>query len=422
MCYQERVIADAPQPVAPIPAAQLPASADAVVIGAGMVGAAVAAWLAATGRRVCVIDRTGPLGGTSASGEGNILLSDKLPGPELSLALRSTQLWLDLAEQAGDAVEFERKGGVVVAASQPQLDALAGLAEAQRDAGVQATALDAAALREAEPQLAPGLPGGAFYPQDCQVQPMRAAMACLSRAAATGRLTVTRAEATGLLPRHGAAHLVTDRGQVAAPVVVNAAGPWGGEVARRLGSFLPVRPRRGHILVTEPLPVLVRHKVYESDYVGAVASDGGLACSAVVEATVSGTVLIGSSRDFGGSLPGAPGRPGPPPDAAVLAEMARRAIALFPFLRAVRAIRAYTGYRPACADHLPVIGPDPLVAGLYHATGHEGAGIGLAPATAELLTALIDHAPPPVDPAPFSPGRFHAQDAAQQTTGGHDDR
>jgi len=275
VCYQERVIADAPQPVAPIPAAQLPASADAVVIGAGMVGAAVAAWLAATGRRVCVIDRTGPLGGTSASGEGNILLSDKLPGPELSLALRSTQLWLDLAEQAGDAVEFERKGGVVVAASQPQLDALAGLAEDQRAAGVQATALDAAALREAEPQLAPGLPGGAFYPQDCQVQPMRAAMACLSRAAATGRLTVTRAEATGLLPRHGAAHLVTDRGQVAAPVVVNAAGPWGGEVARRLGSFLPVRPRRGHILVTEPLPVLVKHKVYESDYVGAVASDGG---------------------------------------------------------------------------------------------------------------------------------------------------
>jgi D-hydroxyproline dehydrogenase subunit beta len=409
------VIAAAPQPVAPIPAAQLPASADAVVIGAGMVGAAAAAWLAATGRRVCVIDRTGPLGGTSASGEGNILLSDKLPGPELSLALRSTQLWLDLAEQAAGDIEFERKGGVVVAASQPQLDALAGLAEDQRAAGVQATALDQAGLREAEPQLAPGLPGGAFYPQDCQVQPMRAAMACLSRAAATGRLTVTRAEATGLLTRHGAPHLVTDRGRVAAPVVVNAAGPWGGEVARRLGSFLPVRPRRGHILVTEPLPVLVRHKVYESDYVGAVASDGGLACSAVVEATVSGTVLIGSSRDFGGRLPGARGRP-VPPDQAVLAEMARRAIALFPFLREVRAIRAYTGYRPACADHLPVIGPDPLVAGLYHATGHEGAGIGLAPATAELLTALIDHAPPPVDPAPFSPGRFHAQGTRAQQT------
>jgi glycine/D-amino acid oxidase-like deaminating enzyme len=429
LCYEEQVItADAVS----IPAVQLPASADAVVIGAGMVGAATAAWLTATGRRVCVIDRAGPLGGTSASGEGNILVSDKLPGPELSLALRSTQLWLELADQAAGAIEFERKGGVVVATSQPQLDALARLSDGQRAAGVEATALDPAGLREAEPHLAPGLPGGAFYPQDCQVQPMRAAMAYLARAAATGLLTVTRAEVTGLLPRHGAAHLVTDRGQVATPVVVNAAGPWGGEVARRLGSFLPVRPRRGHILVTEPLPVLVRHKVYESDYVGAVASDGGLACSAVVEATASGTVLIGSSRDFGGlpsggfpaheALPGGRGRPAPP-DQAVLAEMARRAIALFPFLRGVRAIRAYAGYRPACADHLPVIGPDTLVAGLYHATGHEGAGIGLAPATAELLTALIEHAPPPVDPAPFSPGRFSAgHTEAQQTTGGHDDR
>jgi D-hydroxyproline dehydrogenase subunit beta len=389
---------------------QLPATADAVVIGAGIVGAAAAAWLAATGRRVCVVDRTGPLGGTSAAGEGNILVSDKLPGPELDLALRSTALWLELADQDGAAIEFERKGGVVVAAGQPQIDALARLSDDQRAAGVEAVTLDEAGLREAEPHLAPGLPGGAFYPQDCQVQPMRAAMAWLARAAATGLLTVARAEATGLLPRRGAPHLVTDGGQVAAPVVVNAAGPWGGEVAGRLGSGLPVRPRRGHILVTEPLPPLIGHKVYESDYVGAVASDGGLACSAVVEGTASGTVLIGSSRDFGGRLPGAGRRP-PPPDPAVLAEMARRAVALVPFLRDVRAIRAYTGYRPACADHLPVIGPDPLVAGLFHATGHEGAGIGLAPATAELLTALVDGAAPPVDPAPFSPARF----------GGHDD-
>jgi D-hydroxyproline dehydrogenase subunit beta len=415
LCYEELVINAAREPAASIPAAQLPASADVVVIGAGMVGAAAAAWLADTGRRVCVIDRTGPLGGTSAAGEGNILISDKLPGPELSLQLRSTQLWLELAARDGDAIEFERKGGVVVAADQPQIDALARLAEGQRAVGVQATALDPAGLREAEPHLAPGLPGGAFYPQDCQVQPMRAAVACLGRAAATGRLTMVRAEATGLLTRHGTAHLVTDRGQVAAPVVVNAAGPWGGEVARRLGSDLPVQPRRGHILVTEPLPPMVTHKVYASDYVGAVASDGGLACSPVVEATASGTVLIGSSRDFGGRLPGARGR-SLPPDPAVLAELARRAIALFPFLRGVRAIRAYTGYRPACADHLPVIGPDPRVAGLYHATGHEGAGIGLAPATAELLTALIDGAPPLVDPAPFSPGRF----AARQSAGGQD--
>jgi glycine/D-amino acid oxidase-like deaminating enzyme len=384
----------------------LPATADALVIGAGMVGAATAAWLAATGRSVCVIDRTGPLGGTTAAGEGNILLSDKVPGAELSLALRSLALWRRFAAEHGGEFEFEPKGGVVVAHSPGQLDALRDLAGRQRAAGVAVTMLDEGGLRDAEPHLARGLAGGACYPQDCQVQPMSAAMAYLTAAGRAGRLVLARAEATGLQPVDGGTtvRVVTDRGRIAAPVVVNAAGPWSAELARRLGSFLPVRPRRGHILVTEPLPPLITHKVYEADYVGTVGGDGDAgAYSAVLESTASGPILVGSSRDFGGLLePGRPGRP----EVSVLAEIARRAISLFPFLSRVRAIRAYTGFRPACRDHLPVIGRDPVVAGLYHATGHEGAGIGLAPATAELLTAIIDGTATAVDPAPFSPDRF----------------
>ena len=87
--------------------------------------------------------------------------------------------------------------------------------------------------------------------------------------------------------------------------------------------------------------------------------------------------------------------------------MARRAIALFPFLARVRVIRSYTGFRQASPDHLPIIGADPAVPGLFHATGHEGAGIGLAPATAELVAALIDASVatvPPVDGAPVRAG------------------
>jgi glycine/D-amino acid oxidase-like deaminating enzyme len=166
---------------------------------------------------------------------------------------------------------------------------------------------------------------------------------------------------------------------------------------------VPVRPRRGRILVTEPLPAgVIGHKVYEADYVGAVTSDSAeLRCSAVVEGTASGTVLIGSSRDAAGFSAA--------PDPAALAEMARRAVGLFPFLARVRAIRSYTGFRPASPDHLPIIGADARVPGLFHATGHEGAGIGLAPATAELITALVTGATPPVDPAPFGPDRFGAE-------------
>ncbi len=425
---------------------ELPATADVVVIGAGLVGAATAAALAASGRRVCVVDRTGPLGGTTAAGEGNILVSDKLPGPELDLALRSAALWQVFAAEHGSALEYEAKGGVVVAHDVQQLAALRELGERQRAAGVAVEVLNGGALRDAEPRLSRHLAGGAFYPQDAQVQPMRAALAYLALARRCGAQVVGGAEVIALEttpttlialggpgrptapggpgtpgspggpgtpgspggpggpgspggPGGRVSAVVTSRGRVATPVVVNAAGPWSGVVAQRLGSALPVRPRRGRILVTEPISAVIRHKVYEADYVGAVVSDAaGRQCSAVVEGTAAGTVLIGSSRDVAGFSAR--------PDPAALAEMARRAISLFPFLAAVRAIRAYTGFRPASPDHLPVIGADRAVPGLFHATGHEGAGIGLAPATAELITALIDGARPPADAAPFTPARF----------------
>jgi D-hydroxyproline dehydrogenase subunit beta len=391
-----------PGALPPVPGT-LPATADAIVIGAGIVGAAVAARLSAGGRTVCVIDRSSPLGGTSAAGEGNILVSDKLPGPELALALRSDRLWREFAAAHGSEFEFEAKGGVVVAHDQAQLDTLEKLAEQQRAATVQAATLDGPGLRAAEPAISPHLAGGVLYPQDCQVQPMRAVMAYLTEAREHGCTVVAQAAALAAItaPAGVITGVVTNLGVIAAPLVVNAAGPWSAEVASALGSALPVRPRRGRVLVTEPLPPLVRHKVYEADYVGAVASDAeDLACSAVVESTPSGTVLIGSSREFTGFS----GRI----EMRVLSEIARRAISVFPFLGRVRAIRAYGGFRPASPDHLPIIGPDAVIPGLYHATGHEGAGVGLAPATAELLGALIDEKVPPVDPAPFAPGRFTA--------------
>jgi glycine/D-amino acid oxidase-like deaminating enzyme len=412
----------------------LPRGADAVVVGAGMVGAACALYLARAGLRPCVVERGAPASGTTSAGEGNILVSDKLPGPELALALHGLALWQRLAEEldtgdggasaamagpgrAGEPLpaasrggfEMESKGGLVVAHDGAQLDALRTLAAAQRAAGVLVEPADPAGLLELEPCLAPDLAGGALYRQDCQVQPMLATASLLAEACRLGATLVTRTEVLAAERGHGGAvaALITDRGRVAAPVVVNAAGPWSAEVASRLGTRLPVRPRRGHILVTEPLPPVVRRKVYEGDYVDAVQGDSedAAACSAVVEGTASGTILIGSSREFSGF--------DRRPNHDVLAELARRATRLFPFLARVRALRAYLGFRPASPDHLPIIGPDPAAPGIWHASGHEGAGIGLAPATGELLTALITGSPPAVDPVPFAPARFAAPATAQ---------
>ncbi|MFI0793503.1 NAD(P)/FAD-dependent oxidoreductase [Micromonospora rubida] len=372
--------------------------ADVVVIGAGMVGAACAYYAARAGLAVTVVDRGGVAGGTTGAGEGNILFSDKPPGPELALARHSGRLWHELGDDlGGERIELERKGGLVVAASAAEHTALRAFAAGQRAAGVEVLEVPAEALPEHEPHLARDLAGGMYYPQDMQVQPMLAA-AHLLRAAGVPVLTGTTV--TGL--RRGAAGairgVVTDRGVLSTTAVVNAAGVWAAEIAGLAGVGLPVLPRRGFVLVTEALPPLIRHKVYAAGYVANVGrSSEGLEVSPVVEGTRAGTVLIGSTRErvgFDGTV-----------SLSALRQLAAGAVRLFPVLATVSVIRAYRGFRPYSPDHLPMIGADPRVPGLFHASGHEGAGIGLAPATGHAVAALLTGRAPQVDLRPFAPER-----------------
>ncbi|EXU66482.1 FAD-dependent oxidoreductase [Streptomyces sp. PRh5] len=426
----------------------MPKTADLVVIGAGVVGAAAAWFATLAGLRVVVVDRGPIAGGTSGAGEGNVLVSDKEPGPELELARYSRQVWGEDLGPYGEWWEFERKGGLVVASTPAALGALRTLAERQRARGVVVREVSAAELHDLEPRLTREAAGGALYPQDAQVQPMLAAAHLLRLARRRGAVVRTGTEVVGFLRRGGrtgdpatsgvgagssglgagssgggspatpggggagapaapgggagapVTGVRTPHGTVSAPAVLNAAGTWAGAVAGLAGVELPVLPRRGFVLVTEPLPpATVRHKVYAADYVDAVASsDAELQASPVVEGTGGGTVLIGSTRE----RVGFDRRPSP----AAVRALARGAIGLFPMLASVRAMRVYAGFRPYCPDHLPVIGPDPRAPGLWHACGHEGAGIGLAAGTGKLIAQALTGEATDLDLTPFAPGRF----------------
>jgi glycine/D-amino acid oxidase-like deaminating enzyme len=377
-------------------------SCDVVIVGAGAVGAACAYFAARAGLHVMVLDRGGPAGGTTGAGEGNLLVSDKSPGPELELALLSARLWTELADVLPPgAVEYEAKGGLVVAGDPAGITALRAFAAGQAAAGVRVEEVGADGLAEIEPRLAPGFAGAFRYPQDAQVQPALAA-AHLLRAARAAGATVHLGEAVRALFTTADGRLAgvsTPRRDVRCATVVNAAGVWGGAVAALAGTGLPILPRRGFVLVTEPLPRVVRHKVYSADYVADVASgSAALQTSAVVEGTPAGPVLIGASRERVGfdrtlSLP-------------AVRRLAAGAVALFPVLAEVAAIRAYCGFRPYLPDHLPAIGADPRVPGLLHACGHEGAGIGLAPATGMVIAQLLAGEEPAIGLGPFRPERF----------------
>jgi len=373
---------------------------DAIVIGAGVVGACCALALTNAGLKVLIIDRGPVASGTTGAGEGNILVSDKEPSAELTLAIRSRDLWFEIDTDIGGGFELEAKGGVVVSRSAKGISDLKRLSALQKVNGVEVIELDGAGLRKIEPHLSESVDYGVLYPGDAQCQPMLAAAQIIRAVKKRGGSFIQGENVVKINANTGSiTGVTTDKNQYASPIIINATGTWAGEIAKLAGSYLPIMPRRGFILVTSPAPKIVHHKVYDADYVANVASsDADLQSAAVVEGTASGTILIGASRErvgFKGDM-----------DISILRQLARQAISLFPVLADIQLLRAYRGFRPYAPDHLPVIGPDKNIAGLWHAAGHEGAGIGLAPATGDLIAAQITGRTPFMDPSAFSPDRF----------------
>jgi glycine/D-amino acid oxidase-like deaminating enzyme len=361
---------------------------DVAVIGGGIVGAACAYSLSRAGLSVAVVDRAFPAAGTSRACDGLILCSDKTSPGELKLGRASAALWAGLAESLEFGFEYANTG-VIMLYETPE-----GLTAGQKQAmdlcaqGVNAEVLDAASLLALEPNLAPDLAGGVYYLDEAQVDARRATLALLQAAREHGAVLQAETAVTGL--RRDAsgrvAAAMTSAGEIAAGAFVLAAGVWSAEIAASIGLNLPVKPRKGHILVAARVPRMIFHPLLEGSYAASVhASTAAAQVALVAEMTAGGSLLLGSSREFAGF------------DRTVSTQIAQaiaaRSIRYLPALASHSAIRAYAGLRPWSPDHLPLVGPVPNAPGLYLATGHEGAGIGLAPVTGEIVTQwLIDRA------------------------------
>jgi glycine/D-amino acid oxidase-like deaminating enzyme len=379
----------------------MPSSPDVVVVGAGVVGAACAYYLATSGVRVRLLEGSYVASGSSGACEGNVLAWDKELERELPLALRSADLWQTLADELPDDFEYDRKGSIVVAETEAELTASAERARVLAGLGVPGEVLDADALRREEPHAAPDLPGGVLYPGDAQLEP-RLATAALAHAAVAAGAELSVGVAVKRIVRGGngrATGVETASGTIPAGAVVVAAGVWTPKLLETCGLSVPVTPRKGQIVVLERSPVRFDRKLSEAGYVAAVeADDAELQVAMVVESTPSGTALLGSSRQHVGFDRAV--------DLSVAGAIARRAARFFPILHDARALRVYAGLRPLTPDHIPIIGAFTEAPNVCVATGHEGAGIGLAPATGELVAAWQTGAPSPLPAHWFSPDRF----------------
>ncbi|MFT3720557.1 NAD(P)/FAD-dependent oxidoreductase [Pseudorhodoferax sp.] len=362
--------------------------ADCIVIGAGIVGAACARALARAGLDVLVLDDGRP--GATAAGMGHLVAMDDNPA-ELALSSASLAQWRDWMPRLPAACEPRACGTLWLATDAEEAEEAERKQARLAAAGVASRWLDAAALRAAEPALRPDLRGALQVPGDGLVYAPAAAAWLLGEAGP--RLRRERAAAVAL---DGDAVRLADGGRRRAPHRLLACGL----DAPALCPDVRLRPKKGHLLITDRYPGTVHHQLVELGYVKSAHHAEGESVAFNLQPRPTGQLLVGSSRQFDTTDPAV--------EPAMLARMLRRALHYLPALAGLNAIRGWTGLRAATADGLPLLGAHPRHPGLWLALGHEGLGVTTAPASAALLAALVTGSAPPLDPGPYAPARMIA--------------
>jgi glycine/D-amino acid oxidase-like deaminating enzyme len=214
---------------------------DAIVVGAGVVGAAVADALSAEGISVTVLDSSFAAGGTTAAGMGHIVVMDD-SDEQFALTSYSRQLLDELRDEVSTRAEYERCGTLWVAEDDEQLEIVRAKHAYYGAHGVRTEILDAAGLREAEPNLKP-LAGALRVPDDGVLYPPGLARVLLDRAVTRGCTVRTRVQVEAIEPNA----VIANGERKSADIIVNAAGA----AAPLLTPGLPIVPRKGHLVITD---------------------------------------------------------------------------------------------------------------------------------------------------------------------------
>ena len=376
--------------------------ADVVVIGGGVIGTAIAYYLAKCRADVILIEQGDLAAGSSGACDGLVFLQSKKPGIHLQLALASRERFGELSESLPLPIEYRACGGMVVIEGEAEWSVMRRYVADQRRIGLAVDLLNADDARKLEPALSPAIAGVSFSPMDGQVNPIALTQALGQGARHLGARIMTRTTVTGIHRQAGkVVGVKTASGTLSADAVVNAAGVFAPRIGRMAGLSIPIQPRRGQILVTQTVPPLVARCMISARYIAAkynprLAGAAGEGVS--IEQTENGNLLLGSTREFVGfdrrtTIDG-------------LQRIASRSAALLPALGRVNVIRSFAGLRPYTPDGMPMLGAVPGLSGFLMAAGHEGDGIALAPVTGHLMAQLITEGRSDIELDAFRPERF----------------
>jgi D-hydroxyproline dehydrogenase subunit beta len=251
--------------------------------------------------------------------------------------------------------------------------------------------IDARKLYELEPALAPGLAGALHVPGDAVIYPPVAAAYFARRAATRGAQIRVGASVSGI---DGDGVRLHDGGHIKARAIVLATGC----ALPELLPEAPVRPRKGHLLITTRAVPHIKHQLVELGYVKSAHGNSQESIAFNAQPRATGQILLGSTRQFDAVDRAI--------DSAMLKGLLESGKRYLPGLDRLQALRIWTGFRPTTPDKQPLIGRWPAHPRLWLAAGHEGAGITTSTGTAALLAAQLLGKNLPFDAAAYAPLRF----------------
>jgi glycine oxidase len=362
---------------------------DAIVVGAGLAGSAVAFELAREKLRVLLLDREDPSQEASWAAAG--MLSPAPDSPEalplVPLARASLALYpgfISRVEEASGLVSGHRQDGALEIFSSADARAVTqSMHEERLRLGLSSQCVSGDDARAIEPALNPAIEAALWMPEEASVEPRLLLRATFAAARNSGAQARSGAEVTSLCMQNGRVTGVRLAGEeIQAGHVVIAAGAYSGRI-EGLARYAPTSPVRGQMISLRAGAAAPR-RVLRSE-AGYVVPRG------------KGNLVAGSTLEEAGY------RKEVTPEG--LGKILAAAVGLAPSLREAEVADFWSGLRPDTPDHLPILGPCD-VENLFFATGHYRNGILLAPATAEMLCDWITGRTQALPTSQFSPMRF----------------
>ena len=363
---------------------------DITVVGAGIIGCAVAYELARRGADVRVLDRRDVGCGATQASAGILapFIEAEHCGPLRALGIRSLELYdqfvADVASDSGTDVPYQRTGSIEVGSDDISM---ARLEQVQRElslTGVPCRLLSRSEVSEAEPQLGASIRGALLISSQGFVGAAALTAALRSAGACYGVSFMSSCAVNRLSAVNGGIEIETTAGVVLSDTVVLATGSWAGEVPVDGEARLPIRPVRGQLLRLRWTGTPLRRVIWSPRCYVVPWPDGSVLVGATVEEV---------GFDEGATVSGV---------TALLAAVCE----LLPAAKEAGFEGVRVGLRPGTTDDLPVLGRSPTMSNLVYATGHYRSGILLAPVTARLIADLVLDGQE--DPLLWSvsPGRF----------------